>query len=130
MVLSRTVIRELSGGAQVLVKRRFRVQFQRHGEGFVLTGTPMDVSVEVPPILARLGDLERQRSEQGPFPILLDGQGLIHLASAPSDTGAVVRKRGQQAANAMIRAVPMLEDSKREAEQLLAQLASDPRTSP
>ncbi len=128
MVLSRTVIRELSGGAQIVVKRRFRVQFQRDGEGFVLTGTPMDVSVEVPPILARLGDLERQRSEQGPFPILLDGQGLIRRTVAPNDADA--RQRGQQAANTIISAAAMPAKRKREGEQLLAQLATDPRTSP
>ena len=130
MVLSRTVIRELSGGEQILVKRRFRVQFLPDGEGFVLTGTPIDVSVEVPPILARLGDLERQRSELGPFPILLDGQGLIHLAIAPTDVGLLTRKVGQEAANAMIGAAPMPAMRKREGVQLVGQLATDPRTSP
>ena len=130
MVLSRTVIRELSGGAQIVVKRRFLVQFQRDGDGFLLTGTPIDVSVDVPPILARLGDLERQRSEQGPFPISLNGQGLIHIAGAPNNADVLARKRGQQTASEMIRAASMPEMRKREGEQLLAQLATDPRTSP
>lgn len=130
MVLSRTVIRELSGGEQVLVKRRFRVQFLADGEGFVLTGVPIDVSVEVPPVLARLGELERQRSDQGPFPILIDSQGLIHLAIARKDADLLARKVGQQAANAMISAAPMPALRKREGEQMLGQLAIDPRTSP
>ena len=130
MVLSRTVIRELSGGEQVLVKRRFRVQFLPDGEGFVLTGTPIDVSVEVPPILTQLGDLERQRSERGPFPIFLDGQGVIHLAIQPTNAGLLTRKVGQEAANAMIGAAPMPAMRKREGVQLVGQLATDPRTSP
>lgn len=130
MVLSRTVIRELSGGEQILVKRRFSVQFLPDGEGFVLTGVPIDVSVEVPSVLAQLGELERHRSDQGPFPLLLDGQGLIHPATARKDADTVSRKVGQQAANAMISAAPMPAMRKREGEQLLGQLASDPRTSP
>ena len=68
MVLSRTVTRELSGGQQLVVQRRYRVQFLPDGDGFTLTGAPIGVSVEVPPILARLGDMERQRSDLGPFP--------------------------------------------------------------
>ena len=130
MVLSRTVVRELSGGEQVLVKRRFRVQFLPDGDGFVLTGVPIDVIVEVPPVLAMLGELERQRSDQGPFPISIDSQGLIQLEIAHIDADLLTRKVGQQAANAMISAASMPAIRKREGERLLAQLASDPRTSP
>lgn len=130
MVLSRTVVRELSGGQQVLVKRRFRVQFLPDGDGFVLTGAPIDVSVEVPPVLARLGELERQRSDLGPFPLLLDGQGLIHPAAARKDANLLIRQDGQQAAQWLIHAAAMPAVRKREGEQLLGQLAIDPRTSP
>ena len=130
MVLSRTIIRELSGGQQVLVKRRFRVQFVADGPGFVLTGVPIDVSVQVPPILARLGDMERQRSDLGPFPIKVDSQGLIHPAATHTDTDVRARKDGQQAAQAMINAAAISASRKRDGEQFLSQLAIDPRTSP
>lgn len=130
MVLSRTVIRELSGGEQVLVKRRFRVQFLPDGEGFVLTGVPIDVSVEVPPVLARLGDLERKRIELGPFPISLNRQGLIHIATAPTDTSLLARKVGQEAAVAMIGSASMPALRKHEGVQLVGHLATDPRTTP
>lgn len=130
MVLSRTVIRELSGGQQVLVKRRFRVQFEASADGFVLTGTPIDVSVEVPPILARLGELERQRSDSGPFPIMVDGQGMIHPAVDRKNADGTARKGGQQTALGMIDAAAMPAERKREGAQLLGQLATDPRNSP
>lgn len=129
MVLSRTVIRELSGGQQVLVKRRFRVQFVASADGFVLTGTPIDVSVEVPPILARLGELERQRSDSGPFPIAIDGQGMIHPVVEPGNADAIARNSSQRAAQGMIDSATMPAGRKREGGQLLAQLAADPRTS-
>ena len=130
MVLSRTVIRELSGGLQVLVQRRFRVQFVADGSGFILTGAPLDVSVEVPPMLARLGELERQRSDLGPFPIMVDGAGLIRPLPAPVDASLRARKDSQQAARGLIETTAMPELRKREGEQLLDQLALDPRTSP
>ena len=130
MVLSRTVVRELSGGQQVLVKRRFRVQFLPDGDGFILTGAPIDVNVEVPPILARLGDIERHRRDLGPFPILVDGHGLIHPAAARKDIDLLARKDSQQAAQGMISAAAMPALRKREGEQLLGHLAIDPRTSP
>ncbi len=130
MVLSRTITRELSGGQQVVVQRRFRVQFVPDGDGFMVTGTPLDVSVEVPPVLARLGELERQRSDPGPFPIMVDGQGLIQPAGARSDADLRARKDGQQTAQGLIDTTAMPVMRKREGEQLLGQLAIDPRISP
>ena len=130
MVLSRTVIRELSGGLQIVVKRSFRVQFVQSAGGFMLTGTPLDVSVEVPPALAKLGELERRRSEAGPFPILLDSRGMIQIIADHTDAERVARRGGLQAAQGMIEAAPMAGDRKREGLQLLGQLATDPRTSP
>lgn len=130
MVLSRTVVRELSGGQQVVVQRRYRVQFLPDGDGFLLTGTPIDVSVEVPPILARLGDMERQRSELGPFPMLLDRHGLINSTDAGKGANMLARKDSQQAAQGVINAATMPASRKHEGEQLLGQLAIDPRTSP
>ena len=130
MVLSRTVIRELSGGLQVVVQRRFRVQFVPDGDGFRVTGTPLGVSVAVPPMLARLGELERQRSDLGPFPIMVDGQGLIQSDAARGDADPRARKDGQQAARGLIDTAAMPDMRKREGEQLLDQLAIDPRTSP
>ena len=41
MVLSRTVIRELPDGKQIVVKRSFRVQFVASGNGYLLTGAPL-----------------------------------------------------------------------------------------
>ena len=130
MVLSRTVFRELSGGQQVVVQRRFRVQFVPGGDGFILNGVPLDVSVEVPPSLARLGELERQRSDLGPFPIMVDGQGLIRSGPVNEDTNLLARKDSQQAAHGLIETAAMPAVRKREGEQLLSQLAIDPRTSP
>lgn len=130
MILSRTVIRELSGGQQILVKRSFRVQFVASAAGFTLTGTPLAVSVEVPPVLARLGELERQRSDAGPFPMLLDGQGVIHPAAAGPNADAAAQEGGRRAALQLIDQTAMPAQRKQEGTQLLGQLTTDPRSSP
>lgn len=130
MVLSRTVIRELADGKQIVVKRSFRVQFVASAEGFVLTGTPIAVSVDVPPVLARLGELERQRSDTGPFPILIDNRGLMHTAANSGTADAGVRKDTKLAAAGLIQGTALPGETKRDAVQLLGAMAADPHTSP
>ena len=130
MVLSRTVIRELADGKQIVVKRSFRVQFVASAEGFVLTGTPIAVSVDVPPVLARLGELERQRSDTGPFPILIDNRGLMHTAANSGTADAGARKDTKLAAAGLIQGTALPGETKRDAVQLLGAMAADPHTSP
>lgn len=130
MVLSRTVIRELADGKQIVVTRSFRVQFVASADGFVLTGTPIAVNVEVPPLLAQLGELERRRSDLGPFPILIDRHGLIHTAANGAAADAGVRQNAQQAATGLIQGGALPAETKRDAVQLLGAMAADPRTSP
>ena len=130
MVLSRTVIRDLADGKQIVIKRSFRVQFVASADGFVLTGTPIAVSVEVPPVLAQLSELERRRSDSGPFPILIDSRGLIHTAANSVTADAGVRQDAKQTAKGLIQGAALPADTKRDAAQLLGAMAADPRTSP
>ncbi len=129
MVLSRTVIRELSGGQQLVVTRRFRVQFVPSVSGYTLTGAPLDVRIEVPPMLAKLAELERQRTDPGPFPLTVDARGMIQTADSTSAIPAI-RDSIRQAGTAMIGTAPILPDQRRDAAQLLGQLASNQRISP
>jgi hypothetical protein len=77
MILSRTVIRELSDGKQIKVTRRYAVQFAAAGSGFLLDGKLVDVSVDVPPLLGGLAEIERKRDETGMFPVRIDSSGTI-----------------------------------------------------
>lgn len=130
MVLSRTVIRELGDGKQIVVKRSFRVQFVAAPDGFVLTGTPIAVSVDVPPVLARLGELERQRSDSGPFPLLIDRRGLIHTTASSGPADAKARQDARQTATGMIQAAAMPDATKRDAVGMIGSMAADPHSSP
>ena len=130
MVLSRTVIRELADGKQIVVKRSFRVQFVPAADGFVLTGTPITVSVDVPPLLARLGELERQRSDMGPFPLAIDSAGMIHPAQTGGTADQPTNQQAKVAVTGMIQAAPLPGETKRDAVLVLGAMTAEPRSSP
>lgn len=130
MVLSRTVIRELSDGKEIVVKRSFRVQFIASKNGYTVTGIPDGVTVNVPPVLERMADLERQRSEPGPFPLLIDSRGVIHDAGQGGLPDRQARENARRVGSGLLQAAPIADHAKAESIQLLGALASDPRTSP
>jgi hypothetical protein len=76
-VLTRTVWRTLADGEQIVVRRRYEIQFSRYADGFRLDGRLLDAAVEAPPLLAVLAELERKRGDEGMFPILIDAAGRI-----------------------------------------------------
>lgn len=77
LVLSRTVIRVLSDGKQIVVTRRYRISFLPTSSGYQLDGTLIDVDVQVPPLLTNLADIERIRPDTGLFPMQLGIDGMI-----------------------------------------------------
>jgi len=129
LVLSRTVIRELSDGKQIVVKRSFRVQFVASDGGYVLTGAPIGVSVEVPPVLERLGDFERQRSEPGPFPLNIDSRGLIRPAASAEMPDRQARDNARRIGSGLVEAASVSDQTKRDTIQVLGSMAGDPRVS-
>lgn len=130
LMLSRTVIRELSDGKQIVVKRSFRVQFVASGSGYMLTGAPIGVSVDVPPVLERIGELERKRSEPGPFPLSIDGRGLIHAASLSEIPDRQARENARQVGTGLVEAAVMPDQAKRDTIQVLGAMAGETRSAP
>lgn len=130
LMLSRTVIRELSDGKQIVVTRSFKVQFVNADSGFTLTGAPVSVTVDVPPVLAPMADLERKRSEPGPFPLAIDSLGLIQQPTSADASELQERQKAKLVASGLIEAGNGTDQSKRESIQILGNMASDPRNSP
>ena len=130
LVLTRTVIRQLSGGQQIVVKRRFVIQFVPDGSGYVLNGSQLDVTVEVPPMLSSLAEIERQRVETGLFPAWLDASGLItpKPVPAPGDERAASAMRG--AAQSILAASDLPAERKQEGALYLGELSAQPAGSP
>lgn len=130
MTLSRTVIRELSDGKQIVVTRSFRVQFVAKRNGFTLEGAPVGVTVDVPPVLEPMADLERQRSEPGPFPVQVNSQGLIDDADTGGLPNREARQNAHEVGSNMLRAAPLSEQTRAETLKTLASFVSDPHGSP
>lgn len=85
MVYTRRLVRGLAGGGAIEVKRSFEVSFiEKRGSGFELVGRQIDVAVDAPAPLQALADIERNRIEQGLFPLQLDRDGMIQTKSPVS----------------------------------------------
>lgn len=82
MLYSRRLERSLADGARLTVSRSFVVRFEHAGGGFRLSGEQAGVEVEAPEKLAAFARIERERTELGLFPLMLDAQGRI-LADEP-----------------------------------------------
>lgn len=101
VVLSRSLIRELSDGKQIVVSRRYQIRFVPIAGGYRVDGDLLGVTVEAPPMLASLADLERRRADPGLFPMNLGNDGLLHdQVPAPLDPG--LRAGAQAQAGALL----------------------------
>lgn len=114
LMLSRTVIRELVDGKQIVARRRYSVRFIPDGAGFRLDGELIDVSVDAPPFLARLAELERTRPDRGLFPIRLDARGIIASEGSGQRVDDATRARVGRQANALIASTSAPDTVKRE----------------
>jgi len=102
MRLTRELRRPLGNGDEIVSRRTYEVTFQRDGDGYVVDGQLIDVSVEVPQKLEALAELERKRPDVGMFPLRLDGDGFLlpeidaqHASAVTSGVEMVSRQLGQ-----------------------------------
>ncbi|MDP3673878.1 MAG: hypothetical protein Q8R44_02105 [Novosphingobium sp.] len=87
LLLSRKVVRELSGGAAIVATRRYRITFHPVADGWQVEGVLVGSEIDVPPALAAIAVLERDRPDDGLFPIHLDRSGRIVAAPAAPSLG-------------------------------------------
>jgi hypothetical protein len=129
MVLTRTVWRTLADGKQIVVKRRYRVAFERRADGYMLNGQFLDASVDAPPLLAGMAELERRRADSGPFPLRLDATGLIHHEPAARGPDSPMPEQALRQGQNLIRSSSLTQAERDEANALLSQLALQRATS-
>jgi len=102
MVFRRKLRRQLGGNYSLTVERGFEIGFERVRAGFFVTGRQIDVAVNAPENLEAYARLERERREEGIFPLLLDDRGLIRsgpeTVSSASLDQAIERALNQVAA--------------------------------
>lgn len=80
-VLTRTLVRTLRDGKQIVVRRSYAVRIVASGDGYVVDGRQISATVDAPAKLAALAEIERNRVDEGMFPLRLNAAGQI--ASAP-----------------------------------------------
>ena len=120
MHLSRLLTRGLSDGAQVSVFRRWEISITKQGFGWAVQGRQIAVEVDAPEHIAAIARIERQRSTDRNFPILLGESKQILSAGQDEDKDAVnlaVREAERMIANA-----PLSAQGKQQRRLLLARL--------
>ena len=95
MRLSRLIERQLFDGKRISVARNWIIRFADSGRGIRVDGFQQQVSVDAPEKLERLAQIERSRSTDGRFPILLNSAGQIVGGGsefAPADLDTALRE--------------------------------------
>ena len=105
LILARTVVRELPGGAAIVATRRYRVIFRPLADGWEVDGALVSSEIDVPPALAPIAAIERARPDDGMFPILLDHTGRI-VAEPTAGFGREVVAGAVGAAKPIVGAAP------------------------
>ena len=77
MLLRRRIVRALGDGASIVVDREWMIGFSRQGTGSIVSGRQLSAKVEAPAALAAFAELEKGRSTDGMFPVLLTGSGSV-----------------------------------------------------
>ena len=77
MLFTRKLRRDLAPGAVIEVIRRFEIRFVRNEAGYRVEGRELGCDVAAPQSLAMLAQIERNRKEDGLFPMQLDSSGMI-----------------------------------------------------
>lgn len=124
LMLSRTVIRELSDGQRIAVMRRYKVQFVPAGDGFLLNGELVEVQVDAPPMLASFAAMERQRADSQMFPFVLSAQGLLQPQVGHDEIAPQARAQLTTAATGLIAGSKLSAQHKTEGAGLATQMAN------
>jgi hypothetical protein len=77
LLLVRTLYRPLPDGKAIVTRRSYSIRIVPDGAGYRVEGELVQATVDAPPSLAALAEIERRRPETGMFPILLDARGQI-----------------------------------------------------
>lgn len=122
LVLTRTIVRDLADGKQIVVERAWQVSFAHQLPGILVTGRQISAAVDAPPALAELAAIEQRRDTDAMFPIRLSGDGLIEhvgMFEQPADIDAAL-----QSALKMVARLPIGDDERARMRQTLSQLAA------
>lgn len=91
LLLIRTLYRPLPDGKAIVTRRSYAIRIVPDGAGYRVDGELVQATVDAPPLLGAMAELERRRPDTGMFPILLDAQGQIRGGGNLLSDGSLVR---------------------------------------
>jgi len=91
LLLVRTLYRPLPDGKAIITRRSYAVRIVPDGAGYRVDGELVQATVDAPPSLAPLAEIERRRPDIGMFPILLDARGQISGGGNVQSDGSLGR---------------------------------------
>ncbi|MBV1916970.1 MAG: hypothetical protein KUG65_02750 [Sphingomonadaceae bacterium] len=124
MILKRILRRPLPGGAEVMTLRSYEIQIRREGAGYLIDGKLIDVRTEVPGPFEALAAIERQRSDDGMFPMKLDDDG--RFVPSPAKTAEASAQAAGQQADAMVSSLGLSASEARDARKFIGQVSAKP----
>jgi hypothetical protein len=87
MVLTRILRRPLADGKEIVTLRSYLLRFTPTEDGARIDGELLAVTVDAPPMLKGMAELERARPDTGMFPMRLGRDGML-LAGNPAPAGS------------------------------------------
>lgn len=124
LLLTRTLHSPLADGREIVSRRTYEVTITADGAGWRVDGRLVDSSVSAPRQLAFLAELERNRTDDGMFPIRLDSRGMI-LAGGEALSGEA-REKAAAAAVESVKDKPAEAPDRQVAVGLFEQLRRQP----
>lgn len=91
LLLVRTLYRPLPGGKAIVTRRSYAVRIVPDGAGYRVDGELVQATVDAPPSLAALAEIEQRRPDIGMFPIMLDALGQIQGGGNVQSDGSLGR---------------------------------------
>lgn len=83
LILTRELHKPLYDGNEVFTTRSYAIRFSKTEDGYRVDGRLVSVDVKTPASLEPLAAIERQRPDEGVFPIWLDASGAVVRENAP-----------------------------------------------
>jgi hypothetical protein len=121
IILTRTVWRSLYDDKEIVSRRRYAIRFVPRGDGFAVLGELIESTVDAPPALFALAEMERGRADSSLFPMQLDSNGRMVAELQSLDLGT--HGQGARMAQQMVRASQLTNPDKDQAESLIDQIA-------
>lgn len=120
MIFTRVLTRELHDGKQVIVTRKWRIEFAQLEIGFEIIGKQVFVKVDAPERVRAIAQIEEKRPTDEMFPIVLNDEGAIERIGEIDNSASI--QAAADKARQVISALSRSEDEKAQMREVIMRL--------